>query len=337
MADRVLVMHEGRLSRELSRAEADEESVIRAATGVDGRGMSAHAAAPGEGARARRLTERVLRVRELGIVAALALLITRDGDPRAALHRDELAAQPRAQRRDLRDPRGRPDARDRHAQRRPLGRVGARAERVLRRRPAVQAPWHGAPARVPARHRARRRLRTAQRRARDVGPGPGARGDARDAVRVPRARVPVDRRQPDQRQPASRRVPQPRQRLDRRCADPRVDRARGRPLRRPMAARLPARTRAVRDRLQPRGSAPRRRALRPARADRVRAGGCARRPRRRAVHRPLRHRRRDRRRRLRADRDRGRRRRRRRDLRRDRHASTAPRSARCCSARSRRR
>jgi rhamnose transport system ATP-binding protein len=34
MADRVLVMHEGRLSRELSRAEADEESVIRAATGV---------------------------------------------------------------------------------------------------------------------------------------------------------------------------------------------------------------------------------------------------------------------------------------------------------------
>ena len=35
MADRVLVMHEGRLSRELSRAEADEESVIRAATGVE--------------------------------------------------------------------------------------------------------------------------------------------------------------------------------------------------------------------------------------------------------------------------------------------------------------
>ena len=33
MADRVLVMHEGRLTGELSRAEADEESVIRAATG----------------------------------------------------------------------------------------------------------------------------------------------------------------------------------------------------------------------------------------------------------------------------------------------------------------
>jgi rhamnose transport system ATP-binding protein len=33
MADRVLVMHEGRLTGELSRAEADEESVIRLATG----------------------------------------------------------------------------------------------------------------------------------------------------------------------------------------------------------------------------------------------------------------------------------------------------------------
>ena len=38
--------------------------------------MSTHAAAPAEAARARRLTEWVLRVRELGIVAALALLIT---------------------------------------------------------------------------------------------------------------------------------------------------------------------------------------------------------------------------------------------------------------------
>jgi rhamnose transport system ATP-binding protein len=33
MADRVLVMHEGRLTAELSRDEADEESVMRAATG----------------------------------------------------------------------------------------------------------------------------------------------------------------------------------------------------------------------------------------------------------------------------------------------------------------
>ncbi len=34
MADRVLVMHEGRIANELSREEADEENVVRAATGA---------------------------------------------------------------------------------------------------------------------------------------------------------------------------------------------------------------------------------------------------------------------------------------------------------------
>jgi rhamnose transport system ATP-binding protein len=33
MADRVLVLREGRLTAELSRAEADEQSIMRAATG----------------------------------------------------------------------------------------------------------------------------------------------------------------------------------------------------------------------------------------------------------------------------------------------------------------
>ena len=33
VADRVLVMHEGRLVEEIARADADEERVIRAATG----------------------------------------------------------------------------------------------------------------------------------------------------------------------------------------------------------------------------------------------------------------------------------------------------------------
>jgi rhamnose transport system permease protein len=41
--------------------------------------MSAHAAVTAEGARARRLTERVLRIRELGIIVALALLIAVTG------------------------------------------------------------------------------------------------------------------------------------------------------------------------------------------------------------------------------------------------------------------
>jgi len=33
MADRVLVLHEGRITAELSRAEADEDTIMRAATG----------------------------------------------------------------------------------------------------------------------------------------------------------------------------------------------------------------------------------------------------------------------------------------------------------------
>ena len=78
MADRVLVMYEGRLTAELSRAEADEESVIRAATGQLERGRRVSVAAV-EGARARRLTEWVFRVRELGIVVVLALLIVVTG------------------------------------------------------------------------------------------------------------------------------------------------------------------------------------------------------------------------------------------------------------------
>ena len=35
MSDRVLVMHEGRITAELSRKDATEESVMTAATGVD--------------------------------------------------------------------------------------------------------------------------------------------------------------------------------------------------------------------------------------------------------------------------------------------------------------
>ena len=53
--------------------------------------MSAHAAATSEGVRARRLTELVLRVRELGIIGALALLIavTAILEPRF-IHADSL-------------------------------------------------------------------------------------------------------------------------------------------------------------------------------------------------------------------------------------------------------
>jgi rhamnose transport system ATP-binding protein len=41
MADRVLVMHEGRLTAEIPRAEATEETVMAAATGRTDRGRDA--------------------------------------------------------------------------------------------------------------------------------------------------------------------------------------------------------------------------------------------------------------------------------------------------------
>jgi rhamnose transport system ATP-binding protein len=36
MADRVLVMHEGRITGEFGRDEADQETIMRAATGQEG-------------------------------------------------------------------------------------------------------------------------------------------------------------------------------------------------------------------------------------------------------------------------------------------------------------
>ena len=41
MADRVLVLHEGRLTAQLDRAEADEDSVMRAASGLEATGVAA--------------------------------------------------------------------------------------------------------------------------------------------------------------------------------------------------------------------------------------------------------------------------------------------------------
>ena len=256
MADRVLVMHEGRLTAELSRAEADEESVIRAATGQDagGRGVSVQAApAPIEGAKARRMVERVFRVRELGIVVALALLIavTAVLEPRfieaaslrnLALNASIFAILAAGQTLVI-----------------ITRNVDLSVGSVLglsaypRRRPALQAPGHGAAGRLPARDRPRRRVRPVQRHPRHLGKGAGARGDARHALHVPRLRLPVDGRHPGQRRDASRRVPERRDRVVPRRAVPGHHHDRRRAGRRPVAARLPRRPRAVRDRIQPGG------------------------------------------------------------------------------------
>ncbi|GAA0968722.1 sugar ABC transporter ATP-binding protein [Streptomyces rhizosphaericus] len=79
MADRVLVMHEGRLVAEIPRAEATEESVMAAATGLtggaEGAGVAGEAAAtalPGEAA-ATGPTDATVASRRTGATAATGL------------------------------------------------------------------------------------------------------------------------------------------------------------------------------------------------------------------------------------------------------------------------
>ena len=142
--------------------------------------------------------------------------------------------------------------------------------------------------------RARRGLRAVQRDPRHVGPGPGAGGHARDALRLPRPRLPVDQRPPGQRRDAARRLPEPRQRLDRRRPDPR-DRSRSSSSSSSASGCATTAPAASCTRSAPTPRAPGWPAC-------ARSGACwppscwrrARRPRRRAVHRALRHGRRDR-------------------------------------------
>ena len=154
MADRVLVMHEGRIARELSRAEADEESVVRAATGQRRWPRERAHAEPRRrrlrAARARRRRswiDTIVRAREVSLIGVLAILViaVSIAEPRF------LNAQ------NLRDillnvtivgaARGRPDDRRRHAQHRPLGRLDPRHHRVRDRRD-VRRPQRADPARV---------------------------------------------------------------------------------------------------------------------------------------------------------------------------------------------
>ena len=80
MADRIVVLFEGRVSRSFARAEADEDAIMRAATGLCRGGRVTvtlerphRAAAVRARARPRShsLAELVFRFRELGIVLAL--------------------------------------------------------------------------------------------------------------------------------------------------------------------------------------------------------------------------------------------------------------------------
>ena len=130
MADRIVVLFEGRVTREFARAEATEDAIMRAATGlVEDGGVTAVA----EERTARRAGARA-RTRSPSCCSASASSAScsrscsssarrRSTTPLPQRHERAAAALGRGDHRAARDRR---DDRDHHAQRRPLDRLGAR-------------------------------------------------------------------------------------------------------------------------------------------------------------------------------------------------------------------
>ena len=147
MADRIVVLREGRVAAQLTRAEATEESVMYAAMGQRGGvgddrepealagGLGGRRLRPRTKPRPSSARARVLRTRELGIVLALAALViyTAVEQPPVPL-RAEHPRHP-AQHRDPRGDGGRSGRRGDHPQHRPVGRLGARPQRLHGRPP----------------------------------------------------------------------------------------------------------------------------------------------------------------------------------------------------------
>ena len=160
MSDRILVLHEGRITAEIPRSDATEESVMYAATGnvrpdladeIDGVEPAAAAgrrrwlsrwrprSRPGN-RRPLVLASVVARQRELSLVAIMVVLGGARRDRGAAVP-DRRQPQPgRGPRLDHRDRRDRRGARRHHPQHRPLGRGDDGARRLLRRDHAREPP-----------------------------------------------------------------------------------------------------------------------------------------------------------------------------------------------------
>ena len=328
MADRVLVLREGRLVAEIARADADEDSIMRAATGQ--LAVTPHDRRSTSAGRARSTAVQprpsaLLRARELGIVLAIVIVFGAD-------HVEEPALRRRARASSSCSPGpsliallgGRRDDGHRHPQRRPVGRARCSACRptssatsscTTRTRRSCSA--------FVARHRHRRGRRRDQRLR-------SPRCSGCPSLVVTLARSTSSAASTPSSSTASRSTPTsiPRGFQTHRLRDrPGIDRLPWLAVlvlvvvahRRLRACVLPLGPRPLRDRLQPEAAALAGVPGRPPGVHRVRHQRRAGRPRRRAVPRRVRHRRRHRRHRLRAARHRRRRRRRRRDLRRQRH------------------
>ncbi len=217
MADRVLVMHEGRIAaRALARARPTRSPSCapRPAQRRWPRERAPAERAPPPAAAAtaeeRALADRrVVRAREVSLIGVLALLVLGVCDRRAALpQRPEPARHP-AQRHDHRAARGRPDDRRRHAQHRPL--ASARSSASPRSRPASCSPTTAC--RSPSCSSAGSLFGAFFGLMNGVmvalGAGAVAGDHARHAVRDPRDRLRVGARPADQRRRHARQLPGP--------------------------------------------------------------------------------------------------------------------------------
>ena len=296
VADRILVMREGRLVAELAHHEASEETIVAAATGqVAGGGLMATVdratsrSRPAESAPTAdrpRLPAARLRDRRRARPAD-----HRDRDGAAVPQRPGGQHRPRQ----LDDPRA-PHARrgdgHHHAERRPVDRLRARPVR-LRVGEDVRPPARGVD-----RPRSSSRsssasawacLRHRQRRADDDRADPEPRGHAGDALHHPRDRDPDHRRRSGRRQLAAGRVlPDLAEELPQRPV-PRGRGRRGDRDRRLLHALVPLGPRPVRDRVAPRRGAARRDPRRAAGVHRLRRERGDGRRRRRALGVEVRH------------------------------------------------
>ena len=148
MSDRILVLHEGRVTAEIARADATEERVMFAATGnldrrrrwtppSPGRRMTnAGAAATLDAARATAAPGSgvIARQRELSLVAIMVVLGALVSIAAPQFLTVDNISPGRGARLDHRRRRGRRGARRHHPQRRPVGRGDDRPRRLLRRR-----------------------------------------------------------------------------------------------------------------------------------------------------------------------------------------------------------
>ena len=157
----------------------------------------------------RRLVDLVFRIRAFGIIAVLALLVlvTAIIQPRFLSAQELQFVLERHDR--VRAARGRRDDGRADAQRRPLGRLGARALGLPLGRPVRQASRDPRSSLVfVVGHGDRHRLRDRQRVPDHDRPCAEPGRDARDALHHPRHRHPRRRRRPGRRQLAAELVPE---------------------------------------------------------------------------------------------------------------------------------